>query len=61
VKLILLNLRKEEEEEIFIKKQINEIFDVKLPIDLSEVKLENPSINFDEDDDDVNQSGDKNG
>jgi len=32
---------------------------MKLPIDLSEVILVNPSINFD--DDDVNQSGDKNG
>ncbi len=33
---------------------------VKLPFDLSEVILANPSMNFD-DDDDVNQSGDKNG
>ncbi len=53
--MILLNLREEKE---FIKKQMNRIFCVKLPIDLSEVKLANPSINFEGD---VNQSGDKNG
>ncbi len=51
VKEILWNLRKE-------KKYIWR-FRMKLPIDLSEVILANPSINFD--DDDVNQSGDKNG